>query len=149
MNESERQDIKQQQRADREHVIRARRIAYAGADIPQIGHLCVNSHLVEGTHYRQCLCGFLLALTPSNRVYWLRAAGSTIEITSFDELLRAVSSSCWKYPRRAKAPQPDAAPKPAPTQTAPPPRPVAVVKPSPAPLQRTYTPATPRGRRAG
>jgi hypothetical protein len=56
-----------------------------------------NKATVEGWEFRRCRCGFVLALSPRRKLYWVRAKGSIKEIGSREELQAAVDSRCRIY----------------------------------------------------
>jgi len=66
-----------------------------------IGHLPVYVVEIEGWTFRRCRCGFLLTLTPSEAIWWLRTTKEAMAINSFKSLLRALNSNCWAHPRPA------------------------------------------------
>jgi len=66
-----------------------------------IGHLPVYVVEIEGWTFRRCRCGFTLALTPSEAIWWLRTTKDPLAINSFKSLLRALNSNCWAHPRPA------------------------------------------------
>jgi len=56
-----------------------------------------NKGAVEGWEFRRCRCGFLLALSPRHKLYWVRAKCFIREIGSREELQAAVNSRCRIY----------------------------------------------------
>jgi hypothetical protein len=67
--------------------------------LPHIGHLVAYWDEIENWRFGRCRCGFNLALTPTGKVIWLRAANRACEIVSFEHLLRALAADCWHHPR--------------------------------------------------
>jgi len=59
-----------------------------------VGHLPLRADTIQGWTFRRCSCGFVLAMSPENRVWWLRATSSAREITSFAGLIVALASNC-------------------------------------------------------
>jgi hypothetical protein len=72
-------------------------------DMVHIGHWPSVMDQIEGWTFRRCPCGFDLAMSPTEKVYWLRKTHSAIEITDYTALLRALYRSCRFHLR----PQPD------------------------------------------
>ena len=66
-------------------------------------HKPQNKGSVEGWEFRRCLCGFVLAVSPSRKLYWLRAKTSIKEIRSREELQAAVAKRCRIHDRVAAA----------------------------------------------
>jgi hypothetical protein len=66
-------------------------------------HKPENKGSVEGWEFRRCLCGFVLAVSPRRKLYWLRAKTSVKELRSREELEAALATRCRIYdaPRKA------------------------------------------------
>ena len=64
-----------------------------------------NKGSVEGWEFRRCRCGFVLAVSPRRKLYWLRAHKSIREIRSKEELQAALAKRCRIYDRIARGPQ--------------------------------------------
>lgn len=81
----------------------------------KIGHHPGGAETVEGWSFRRCPCGFVLALSQTGRVWWVRAKSSVLEITSLGGLLAALSTSCrvHEIAARPKLPRKDGVEKPA------------------------------------
>jgi len=62
--------------------------------VRHVGHLPLRADTIQGWTFRRCSCGFVLAMSPENRVWWLRATSSAREITSFAGLIAALASNC-------------------------------------------------------
>jgi hypothetical protein len=73
-----------------------------GGATPQVGHLPLALDFIEGATYRRCRCGMCFVLTPLGRVYWLRVRSPAVLISSYEGLLRALSTNCRAYPRRQR-----------------------------------------------
>jgi hypothetical protein len=63
----------------------------------EIGHHPGTAESVEGWRFRRCRCGFVLALSETGRVWWVRANSSVVEISSPDVLFAALSTDCRYY----------------------------------------------------
>ena len=103
------------------------------AMIRHVGHMPLRADTIQGWTFRRCPCGFVLAMSPDNRVWWLRATSSAREITSFVGLLAALASNCRYHQPVAGVVAATAAPvAPAPT----------VSPPAATPRRATQEPAT-------
>ena len=120
--------------------LQARELAVTGG-IKQVGHLLLQNDCIDGWIFQRCRCGFTLALTPTGKLWWLRAVMPAIEIASLSELLRALKMFCRFHPRHppnnARDPRQQARP------SSPPPKPF---KPPP---QHPQTPFMGSPRRDG
>jgi len=72
----------------------------------KIGHHPAGLENVEGWRFRRCRCGFVLALSESERVWWVRANSSVLEINSPDMLFAALSTECRYYRSPARSTPP-------------------------------------------
>lgn len=81
----------------------------------KIGHHPGSVETIESWRFRRCPCGFVLALSQTGRVWWVRARSSVMEITSLGGLLAALSTSCrvHEIAARPKPLRKDAVEKPA------------------------------------
>jgi len=68
----------------------------------KIGHHPGPAGTVEGWWFRRCRCGFVLALSTSGRVWWVRAHSPVLEIRAPELLFAALATECRYY--RARAP---------------------------------------------
>jgi hypothetical protein len=101
-----------------------------------LGHDPHDAVIIEGVTIRRCLCGMILMLMPSKRIWWVKAVALPEEILSLDDLLRALASGC-RYRRRPPDARPDATdgevPQAKPLPKKPAPRPTPPPEPEPAP----------------
>jgi hypothetical protein len=65
----------------------------------QIGHNAVCVQNVRDWIFRHCCCGFTLALTPDDQIWWLRANSPAHRLDSFTELLQALATDCRYFKR--------------------------------------------------
>jgi hypothetical protein len=56
-----------------------------------------NRGSIEGWEFRRCPCGFVLAVSPRRKLYWLRAKTPIKEIHSRGELQAALATRCRIY----------------------------------------------------
>jgi hypothetical protein len=112
--------------------LRARELKLTGG-IKQIGHLLLQNDVIDGWIFRRCRCGFTLALTPTGKVWWLRAVMPAIEIASTAALLKSMTMFCRFHPRHPRNNVRD--PRQQPRPSAPPPKPF---KPPPQHLPPSF-----------
>jgi hypothetical protein len=135
-------------RRDREPVDRVSRTTGVTMSTNSLGHDPHDAMIIEGVTIRRCLCGMILMLMPSKRIWWVKAVALPEEILSFDDLLRALASGC-RYRRRPPdaqdaAPPVEAQPKKKPAPPLPPP---PAPEPEPAPAAHVEPPLPPTLRR--